>query len=120
MQAASGNLKRCSFECGGKSPCIVFADADFDRALSVAVHSAFRSTGQSCSPASRIFVEKPVYEKFAMAIAERAARIRVGIPFDDKTHIGPQTSAEQCGKTPSRTERPGSHQYYPRTYHSRR
>lgn len=99
MKAASGNLKRCSFECGGKSPYIVFSDADFDRALSVAVHSAFRSTGQSCSLASRIFVERPIYEKFAGAIAERASRIRIGMPFDERTHIGPHTSAEQLAKT---------------------
>lgn len=99
MQAASGSLKRCSFECGGKSPYLVFADADFDRALSVAVHSAFRSTGQSCSLASRIFVERPIYERFATAIAERAGRIRVGMPFDERTHIGPHTSADQLKKT---------------------
>ncbi|RUZ77956.1 aldehyde dehydrogenase [Mesorhizobium sp. M7A.F.Ca.US.006.01.1.1] len=101
MQAASGNLKRCSFECGGKSPYIVFADADFERALSVAVHSAFRSTGQSCSLASRIFVERPIYEKFATAVADRASRIRVGMPFDERTHIGPHSSAEQRTKTES-------------------
>lgn len=101
MKSAADNLKRCTFECGGKSPYIVFADADIDRALSVAVHSAFRSTGQSCSLASRVFVERPVYEKFATAIAERAARIRVGAPSDPKTHIGPHTSAEQLAKTQS-------------------
>ncbi len=101
MALASVNLKRCTFECGGKSPYIVFADADIDRALTVAVHSAFRSTGQSCSLASRVFVERPVYEKFATAIAERAARIRVGAPADPKTHIGPHTSAEQLAKTQS-------------------
>lgn len=101
MQAAAGNLKRCSFECGGKSPYIVFADADFEKALSVAVHSAFRSTGQSCSAASRIFVERPVYRRFAEALAERARRIRVGMPLDEKTHIGPHTSAEQLAKTQS-------------------
>lgn len=99
MQGASANLKRCSFECGGKSPFIVFADADFDRALSVATHSAFRSTGQSCSTASRIFVERPIYERFAAGLAERAKRIRPGPPFDPRTHIGPQTSAEQRDKT---------------------
>jgi aldehyde dehydrogenase (NAD+) len=101
MKAAADNLKRCSFECGGKSPYIVFADADIGRALSVAVHSAFRSTGQSCSLASRVFVERPVYEEFAAAVAERAGRIRVGAPFDPKTHIGPHTSAEQLAKTQS-------------------
>ena len=101
MQAASVNLKRCSFECGGKSPFIVFADADFDKALSVAVHSAFRSTGQSCSAASRMFVERPIYERFAAGLTERAARIRVGAALDPKTHIGPHTSAEQRDKTES-------------------
>ncbi|HVV23369.1 MAG TPA: aldehyde dehydrogenase family protein, partial [Pseudonocardiaceae bacterium] len=101
MAAAAGTLKRISFECGGKSPYIVFADADLDRALTVAVHSAFRSTGQSCSLASRIFVQRPIYESFATALAERAARIRVGMPLDPATHIGPHTSAEQLAKTTS-------------------
>ncbi|QUT06990.1 aldehyde dehydrogenase family protein [Sphingobium phenoxybenzoativorans] len=101
MQSGSVNLKRCSFECGGKSPFIVFEDADFDKALSVATHSAFRSTGQSCSMASRIFVQRPLYERFAAELAGRAARIRPGAPFDPRTHIGPQTSAEQRDKTES-------------------
>jgi aldehyde dehydrogenase (NAD+) len=101
MQAASVNLKRCTFECGGKSPFIVFADADLDKALSVAVHSAFRSTGQSCSAASRMFVERPVYERFAADLAARARRIRVGGALDPRTHIGPHTSAEQRDKTES-------------------
>jgi aldehyde dehydrogenase (NAD+) len=101
MAAAAGNLKRVSFECGGKSPYLVFADADLDRALTVAVHSAFRSTGQSCSLASRVFVQRPVYEEFAVALAQRASRIRVGRPLDPATHIGPHTSAEQLAKTNS-------------------
>lgn len=99
MIAAAGTLKRCSFECGGKSPYLVFADADLERALTVAVHSAFRSTGQSCSLASRIFVQRPAYQEFAEALARRAARIRVGLPTDPRTHIGPHTSAEQLAKT---------------------
>lgn len=61
MRSASATLKRCSFECGGKSPHIIFADADLDRALRVTLHAAFRSTGQSCSLGSRLFVERPVY-----------------------------------------------------------
>lgn len=101
MRAAAGNLKRISFECGGKSPCIVFADADLGRALTVTLHSAFRSTGQSCSLASRVFVERPAYEQFARSLSERARRIRVGHPLDPKTHIGPHTSAEQLAKTMS-------------------
>lgn len=99
MATAAGTLKRCSFECGGKSPYLVFDDADVARALTVAVHSAFRSTGQSCSLASRIFVQRPLYEEFAHGVAERAARIRVGHPMDPRTHIGPHTSAGQLEKT---------------------
>ena len=101
MQAASGTLKRCSFECGGKAPHIIFADAEIEHALVVALHSAFRSTGQSCSLGSRLFVERPVYEKVIAWLAERASRIRVGAPFDKATQIGPQTSAAQLAKTES-------------------
>lgn len=99
MQSASINLKRCSFECGGKSPHIVFADADVDKAMTVALHSAFRSTGQSCSAGSRLFVERAIYDSFASEIARRTGRIRVGMPLEQSTHIGPQTSAEQLAKT---------------------
>jgi acyl-CoA reductase-like NAD-dependent aldehyde dehydrogenase len=101
MQSASINLKRCTFECGGKSPHIVFADADLEKATTVALHSAFRSTGQSCSAGSRLFVERSIYETFAKGLTERTGRIRVGMPLDEKTHIGPQTSAEQLAKTQS-------------------
>lgn len=101
MQSGAATLKRCSFECGGKSPFIVFADADIEKALNIATQSAFRSTGQSCSAASRIFVERSIYEAFAQELAARAQRIRVGAPFDEKTHIGPQTSADQLAKTQS-------------------
>ena len=99
MQLAAGNLKRCTFECGGKSPHIIFADADVERALVVATQSAFRSTGQSCSLGSRLFVQRPLYESFLERIAERARRIRIGMPLDRATHIGPQTSADQLAKT---------------------
>ncbi len=99
MQLASANLKRCTFECGGKAPHIIFADADVERALTVAVHSAFRSTGQSCALGSRLFVQRPLYDAFVEKVAARSRRIRIGQPLDTKTHIGPQTSAEQLAKT---------------------
>jgi (Z)-2-((N-methylformamido)methylene)-5-hydroxybutyrolactone dehydrogenase len=99
MQLAAVNLKRLTFECGGKSPHIVFADADVERALVVATQSAFRSTGQSCSLGSRLFVQRPLYDAFLEKIADRTRRIRVGLPLDRATHIGPQTSAEQLAKT---------------------
>ena len=101
MREASRTLKRCTFECGGKSPHIIFADADIDKAITVALHSGYRSTGQSCSLGSRLFIQREIYDDFLEAFAKRVRRIRVGMPFDSKTHIGPQTSAEQLSKTKS-------------------
>jgi aldehyde dehydrogenase (NAD+) len=99
MKSAAVNLKRISFECGGKSPHIIFADADLDRAATVATHGAFRSTGQSCSLGSRLFVQRAVYDVVVDMLVQRAGRIRVGMPLDPTTHIGPQTSAVQLDKT---------------------
>ncbi|OJY63573.1 MAG: aldehyde dehydrogenase [Sphingobium sp. 66-54] len=99
MAAAAGNLKRCTFECGGKAPHIIFADADLEKAAIVATHGAFRSTGQTCSLGSRLFVQRPAYEAFVATMAERARRIRVGMPLDRTSHIGPHTSREQQEKT---------------------
>jgi acyl-CoA reductase-like NAD-dependent aldehyde dehydrogenase len=99
MKSAAVNLKRISFECGGKSPHIIFADADLDRAATVATHGAFRSTGQSCSLGSRLFVQRTVYDTVTEMLVQRAGRIRVGMPLDAATHIGPHTSAEQLAKT---------------------
>lgn len=99
MRGAAGSLKRCTFECGGKSPLIVFDDADLERTLRILVHSSFRSTGQSCSLASRIFVQRPVYDEVCREVADRAKRIRVGDPLAPNTHIGPQTSLAQREKS---------------------
>jgi (Z)-2-((N-methylformamido)methylene)-5-hydroxybutyrolactone dehydrogenase len=67
--------------------------------LVVATQSAFRSTGQSCSLGSRLFVQRPLYLEFLDRIAARARAIRIGAPLDRATHIGPQSSAEQLAKT---------------------
>jgi aldehyde dehydrogenase (NAD+) len=99
MRSAAINLKRISFECGGKSPHIIFEDAELERAVTVATHGAFRSTGQSCSTGSRLFVQRAIYDYTIDLLVERAARIRVGMPLDAATHIGPHTSAEQLAKT---------------------
>ncbi|OPX10801.1 aldehyde dehydrogenase [Mycobacterium sp. AT1] len=104
MRAASNGLKRVSFECGGKSPHLVFADADLDRAAVVATHSAFRSTGQSCSLGSRLLVQRSVFDQFVAEVSRRADRIRVGMPLDPTSHIGPHSSAEQLAKTLSYIE----------------
>ncbi len=99
MKDSTSSFKRMSFECGGKSPHILFEDCDLERALTVATHSAFRSTGQSCSLGSRLFVLRQIYERAISRLKGRVAGIRVGMPLDEKTHIGPQTSKEQLEKT---------------------
>ncbi|GAB3570893.1 aldehyde dehydrogenase [Amycolatopsis endophytica] len=99
MRNAANGLKHVSFECGGKSPHLVFADADLDRAVAVATHSAFRSTGQSCSCGSRLLVQRTVYDEVLAALVARTSRIRVGPALDPATHIGPHTSAGQLAKT---------------------
>ena len=99
MRAAAGNLKRITLECGGKSPHIIFEDADLDKALPIAVHSAFRSTGQSCALGSRLFVQRSIYDDFIARLADRTNRIRVGLPQDPRSHIGPQSSEAQLRKT---------------------
>ena len=96
MQAASANLKRCTFECGGKSPHIVFADCDIERALVVATQSAFRSTGQSCSLGSRLFVQRPIYQDFLDRIAARASHIRVGMPLDKHPYRAAEFRRAAC------------------------
>ncbi len=116
MAAASLNLKRCSFECGGRSPHIVFADAGLGTAPGVATHGAFRSTGQSCSPASRLFVERARCEHSCQQMAERARRIRIGMPFHETTHIGPSglgraTRQDASATSRSAIRRPGTGPY---------
>ena len=102
MQSASVNLKRCSFECGGKSPHIVFADADLAKATTVALHSAFRSTGQSCSAGSRLFVERSVLRAGCGGTGRaRPAVFASACRWTRKRTSVPQTSAEQLAKTQS-------------------
>src|ERR1019366_9400552 len=74
------------------------------KALTVALHSAFRATGQSCALGSRLFVRRPIYEEFLARLGERTRRIRVGPPFDPASHIGPQASEKQLLKTLSYIE----------------
>jgi acyl-CoA reductase-like NAD-dependent aldehyde dehydrogenase len=99
MRLSASNLKRVTFECGGKPPHIIFDDADIDRALVVAAASAFRSTGQSCALGSRLFVQRGIYADFLERLAERTRLIRPGMPTDPAAHIGPQASETQLRKT---------------------
>ncbi|XP_051991069.1 retinal dehydrogenase 2-like [Xyrauchen texanus] len=97
IQEAAGksNLKRVTLELGGKSPNIIFADADLDLAVEQAHQGVFFNSGQCCTAGSRIFVEEPIYNEFVHRSVERAQRRTVGNPFDPMTEQGPQISAEQ-------------------------
>lgn len=99
MREAAGTLKRLTLECGGKGPHIVFADADLERAARVVTASAFRSTGQSCTLGSRLFLQREIHDAFLDRVTGLAQGIRVGDPFDGDTDIGPQTTAAQLEKT---------------------
>ncbi|MEU1726016.1 5-carboxymethyl-2-hydroxymuconate semialdehyde dehydrogenase [Actinomadura sp. ATCC 39365] len=88
MRNAASSLKTLSMELGGKSPLLVFADADLERALDAAVFGVFSLNGERCTASSRILVQDTVYEEFVARLAERAARVRVGAPGDPATELG--------------------------------
>ena len=103
MQAAAkSNLKRVSLELGGKSPNVVFADADLDADLDAAVEGAyfglFFNQGQCCCAGSRLFVEEKIHDAFVEKLVARAKKQRIGDPFDMATTQGPQISQEQCDR----------------------
>ncbi|HYG92328.1 MAG TPA: aldehyde dehydrogenase family protein, partial [Nocardioides sp.] len=93
MAAAAGTVKKVALELGGKNPNIVFADADLDVALDFALTAVFLHSGQVCSAGARLLVEESVHDTFVDGLVERAGRIRLGGPFDDKAETGPLTSA---------------------------
>jgi 5-carboxymethyl-2-hydroxymuconic-semialdehyde dehydrogenase len=94
----SAGLKKFSMELGGKSPFVVFADADLDRALDAAIFMIFSNNGERCTAGSRILVERRIYADFAERFAARARRIVVGDPMDERTTIGPMISAAPLEK----------------------
>jgi len=89
MRTGAETLKRYSFELGGKSPALVFADADLERALDGVVFQIFSLNGERCTANSRLLVERSVYSEFVERVAERARRIRVGDPLDPSSEVGP-------------------------------
>ena len=95
VAASAGNLKRVSLELGGKSPDVVFADADLDAAVPGAAMAVFANSGQICSAGTRLFVERKIYEEFTARVAEFGRGLRVGDGRDPKTQVGPLVSAEQ-------------------------
>jgi phenylacetaldehyde dehydrogenase len=95
VHAATGNLKKVSLELGGKSPNVVFKDADLDIAIGGAASAIFFNHGQCCCAGSRLYVERPVFDQVIEGVAAKAAKIKVGAGLDPKTHMGPLVSEEQ-------------------------
>ncbi|MBN8758485.1 MULTISPECIES: 5-carboxymethyl-2-hydroxymuconate semialdehyde dehydrogenase [unclassified Variovorax] len=102
VQAAG--LKKFSMELGGKSPFVIFEDADLERALDAAVFMIFSNNGERCTAGSRILVQKSIYADFAAKFAERAKRITVGDPLDPNTIVGPMISQGHLAKVRSYIE----------------
>src|SRR5262249_22112169 len=89
MRAAADGIKRVSLELGGKSACVIFADADLDAGLPSAMWSALDNAGQDCCARSRFLVEEKVYERVVADLSALVAKIRVGSPLAKGTEMGP-------------------------------
>lgn len=98
VKASAGNLKRVSLELGGKSPDIVFADADIDAAVPGAAMAVFANSGQICSAGTRLFVEQRIYDEFVGKVAEFGKGLKVGNGIDPEVQIGPLVSQEQLSR----------------------
>ncbi|MDB5827764.1 MAG: 2-hydroxymuconic semialdehyde dehydrogenase [Variovorax sp.] len=98
MRAAAEHVKPISFELGGKNAAIVFADCDFDKTLDGMMRAIYLNSGQVCLCSERVFVERPIYERFVAALAERLKSVKLGWPTDAATTMGPMISAEHRDK----------------------
>ena len=128
MRLCSEPIKRLTLELGGKSPNIVFADADLDSAIPSAVWSIYYSAGQSCEARSRVLVEKPLYEGFVDAFAAMAEGLKMGDPLEAETQMGSLISQSHRERVHAFVEgareegaevvlggEPGEHAFYPPT-----
>ena len=100
----TAGLKKFSMELGGKSPFVIFDDADFERALDAAVFMIFSNNGERCTAGSRILVQRSIYARFAERFIERAKRLTVGDPLADSTIVGPMISQGHLAKVRSYIE----------------
>lgn len=96
--AGASSLKEVTMELGGKSPLLVFDDANLERAADIAMSANFFSSGQVCTNGTRVFVQRSVLERFEALLLERVKRIRVGAPTEASTNFGPLVSAAQLQK----------------------
>ncbi len=97
-------FKKLSLELGGKNPNIIFADADFDKAVSIASRAAFTNQGQICLCGSRLFVQEEIYNKFKTALVAKASKLVVGNPKNPKTNLGAVVSKEHMNKILSKID----------------
>ncbi len=104
QKAAAAHHTPCALELGGKSPQIVFEDADFDRALPVIVAAIIQNTGQTCSAGSRVLIQRSIYDRFVTALARRISALKVGSHLAD-LDCGPLISAKQLARVQGFIER---------------
>jgi betaine-aldehyde dehydrogenase len=95
MQQAAPTVKRLHFELGGKAPFIVYEDADIEAAAQGAVAGSFINTGQDCTAAARIYVQRPIWDEFIARVSDLTATIRLGDPMERTTDMGPLINKEQ-------------------------
>ncbi|MEC7754398.1 MAG: aldehyde dehydrogenase [Bacteroidota bacterium] len=95
---AASQFKKLSLELGGKNPNIIFADADFEKALKTSVHSSFANQGQICLCGSRIFIERSIYNKFKEAFVSKTKELRIGSPYASDTQVGALVSKQHMEK----------------------
>jgi phenylacetaldehyde dehydrogenase len=101
VRAAAGNLKKLTLELGGKSPNVIFADADVEAAVAGAASAIFFNQGQVCAAGSRLYVEEPIYEEVLDGVKRVAEAMTVGPGLDPATEMGPLISAEQLERVES-------------------
>jgi len=101
MKAAANSLKRLSFELGGKNPNIIFADADLDEVIETTLRSSFINQGEVCLCGSRIYVERPAYEKFLEKFVAKTRELVVGDPLDPNTKVGALVTEEHYNRVNS-------------------
>ncbi len=105
MKAASEGVRPVSFELGGKNAAVVFADCDLDKAIEGTMRSVFANCGQVCLGTERVYVERPIFDRFVARLKEAASGLRMGDPFDKATTMGPLISQEHRRKVLSYYEK---------------
>ncbi len=101
MKAAADQVKALSFELGGKNAAVIFADADFEKAVKGTARSTFTNCGQVCLCSERVYVERSIFERFVDALAQEAGNLKLGGPYEPGTTTGPLISATQRDKVRS-------------------